>query len=226
MKKITKCKNYYIFDSVEELKEKVDTDRFIKENLSECPCDNFWAKPIEEDFETICSFFGIENVKTCWDVSYTQGSGASFTGECYPNNINIDGLKEYAPQDKELHNLIDDFEYVLSEAVNFCYEDEEDEDCDCGECIENNKINFIEICKCKFTSYCNSSTMCIESFSDNGKIYDEGINNNLEFIFLNLADWLFDKLRMEFDYITSEEYLLNYIIDAEIKISEEYLKDE
>ena len=223
MNKVTKYKNYYTFDNVKELKEKVDTDKFIGENLSECPCDNFWAEPIEEDFKKICSFFGIENVKTYWDVSYTQGCGASFTGECYPEDINIKGLKEYAPQNKELHNLIDNFENVLSEAVNFCYKDE---NCDCDECIENNKINFIDINRCKNLLYCHSNTMCVESFSDNGKIYDDKINDELKFIFSDLADWLFDKLRTEFDYITSEEYLLNYIIDNEIEISEEYLKDK
>jgi len=218
MKKIVRCENYYTFDSVEELKEKVDTDRYLEDNNYFIPEDIFWAEYIEEDFKQICKLFGIENVETCWDVSYSQGSGASFTGKCYPEDRNIKVLKEYAPQDKELISLYNYFKEILDIGIEDC--DENDE-----ECMEYNKITYIKITRCRNTYYCHSNTMCTEAYTEEGIVYNNYITNRLNDIFMGLADWLFDRLQTEYEYITSEEYLLNYIVDSEIKIPEEYLKD-
>ena len=225
MNKITKCENYYTFDSLEELYQKVDVERYIEENFAEWAYDIDWAEPVEEDFRTICSYFGIENVETCWDVGYNQGRGASFTGKFYPENMNYKELKEYAPQDKELLNIFAYLETVLDDAVYDCDKDEMSKE-EYEECLYENKITYAEINRCRNTYYCHSNTICVEAYSNCCEIIDEKIINELENVFVELADWFFEKLEAVFNEITSENYIAQYIVDNKIEIPEEYLKDE
>jgi len=210
LNKIVKCNNYYTFDNIKELKEKVDINRYIKDNDYFEPEDNYWADAIEKDFKTICSFFGLTNVETCWDVSYSQGNGASFTGRWYLGNVDFVGLKEYVPTDKTLIIIMDSLLDILSRYKI---------DCD---------ANIIEgkVTKCKFTGYCHSNTMCFSGIdSDENTINERYSNILIYYVFSELSDWLFNQLRNEYEYITSKKYIMQYIVDNEIEISEEYLKD-
>ena len=211
MNKIVKCKNYYTFDNVEDLKNNININRYIKDNNYFKPEDNYWANGIEEDFKIICSFFGLTNIKTCWNINYYKGSGASFTGIWYLDNLDFIGLREYTFKDKNLMVISNSLLDILSK-----YRKDYD-------------TNIIEgeITRCKFTGYCHSNTMCFNGIDLKENEIDEKYSNILiYYVFSELANWLFDKLRDEYEYITSKKYILNYIVDNKIEISEKYLKDK
>ena len=211
MKIIKQCNYNIIFDNIEDIKEKVNYEQFIEDNFSDFPYDTIWAEPIEEDFKQICVFFGLDNVETCWDVSYSQGSGASFEADFYTEKIDLDGLLKYAPKDKELHNTLN---YLIDELDSINKE------------IEG-KITFGIIKRMYHKRYCHENTMDFYFLEcNNDEIYDERIKDDLIQPFKDLAYWFFMRLRYEYDYISSEEFILQYIVDNEIEIPEKYIKEE
>ena len=218
MKVENKCVKEYVFDTIEELKAHVDVERYLEENYAKYPEDLVWAEPVEEDFRNICKFFGLHNVKTCWDVSCSQGSGASFEGTFYTEDMDYKGLKGYAPKDKELANLFGILEDAIYESYR--YYDEDDE-----KCIAENKIISAGIYRCRHTNYCHKETMCITAYNEDEDEVREYADNVLN-AFKDLANWFYNQLSAEYEHITSEDYILQEIVSNEIGIEEEYLKGE
>ena len=200
MKELNRCKKYYTFDNVDELLKKVNMGRLIEERFAEYPYDIYWAEPIEDDFQNIMRYFGFTEVELCWDVSYSQGSGASFTGVWCAGDMNYEGLTSYAPEDKDLHTYFTYLKDLVDEDV---YE--------------------AVITRCKNTNYCHEYTMCVNVMDEEGDFLETAEGDFLD-ICVQLAIWFRDRLRAAYEYEISEEGIAEMIIANEIEIEEEYIK--
>ena len=200
MKKISKCKNYYVFDSVEEVIEKVDVESYRNNFLIDYPYVG-WSDFIEEDFITILKYFGFEEIETCWDVSYSQGSGASFIAEWYSDDMDLNKLKEYAPEDKELNEISEKLENLAAGEKEFYY-------------ARIKRFNH---------HYCHQNTVESECYDEeDNRLYD--VDREFDDVVYDLSTWFFNKLQTEFDYLLSDKGIAEYIVANEIEIPEEYLK--
>lgn len=199
MKKVIVSKEYFIPESVEEFKEKFDYEQYIEDNITDYPYDISWSEDLLNKFDSIFDAFGISDSELDWDVSYSQGSGASFTGTFDIDDFKYDNnkiLKEHFPDDNELLTIFD----ALYDIV------------DKTSCIA-------KITRCRNMHYVHSNTMCVDS---NISVQ---IDKELLIVFMELADWMHVELQTEYGRITSGDYIINMIVDNEYKIPEEYLKE-
>lgn len=229
-----RCRRVYFFDDVEELLKKVDMDKLIAEKFAEYPEDNFWAEPIEEDFRNIMEYFGFSEVETCWDVSYSQGSGASFEGSWCADEMDYKALKTYAPQDSELLSIFKSLENLIKITCKDCecfdngdchkygikkYKTKED-------CIKDMRLYSASIVRCQYKRYCHEYIMCAEVFNENDEYLDDATTEDFLDICRELALWFRDSLKNALEYETSKENIAEIIVNNEIEIEEEYLKKQ
>jgi hypothetical protein len=150
------------------------------ENLRDINTNHDWYDDIFEDATTIGRLFGLDIEKIYFSGFWSQGDGASFEGDyCYKKG-GLKAVKEYAPQDTELHDIV--------------------------KALQNEQsINFYK------------STANIRQ---QGRYYHENtmyidIENGNEDCFSNLlrdyARWIYKKLESGYDYLTSEQAILETI---------------
>lgn len=72
--------------------------------------DNYWSESVIEDAKEIGKLLGIEIKNIYWSGFCHQGQGACFEGNFYAFNLKPGAVKEYAPQDAELHRIAAEFE--------------------------------------------------------------------------------------------------------------------
>ena len=170
--------------------------------------DYLWWDTTFDDFAAICKILGIDLSKNEPSFSgfWSQGDGASFTGHFSPFGIEKAPalMREHAPKDEELHRIAD----------KLC------------------EINLIYFAKFYGTitrsgNYWHSNTMGVEiHMSDEEDDYwPDEVFSIVEETFLDLmrdlADWLYEALEVEYDYLTSDEVVWNAIEANELDEPEE-----
>ena len=202
MKKIKKYENYYIFDNIKELLEKVDIDKYRTYYIDEYLYPD-WYEYIEEDFERLLEYFGFEDIECNWDVSYSQGSGASFTGLLFRNKFNYKEIKEFVSEDKELLNISKTLKDLIESEKDLFY-------------AKIKRIN---------NYYYHQNTVEAVCFDEEDNIL-YGINTYFNDIVYDLSTWFFNRLQKEYDYFISNEGIAEELITNETEIPEIYLKKE
>ena len=69
--------------------------------------DSFWSECTIDDAKEIGKYMGMDVDKVYFSGFWSQGDGACFEGTWRASDVKADKLKEYAPQDKELHRIVD-----------------------------------------------------------------------------------------------------------------------
>jgi len=84
--------------------------------------DNHFAEYVIEDAATIAEYLGFQiaqrSIKLMsgktrqepaiyWSLGYCQSDGASFDATWYRKDVDVKALKEHAPNDAELHSIVD-----------------------------------------------------------------------------------------------------------------------
>ena len=84
--------------------------------------DNYWSEAVIDDATGIATMLGIDLGRTAYETMggktkykptvyfsgfWSQGDGACFEGTWRAKDVQADKLKAYAPQDKELHRIVD-----------------------------------------------------------------------------------------------------------------------
>ena len=84
--------------------------------------DNYWSEVVIDDAAEIATMLGIYLCQTAYETMggktkykptvyfsgfWSQGDGACFEGTWRAKDVQADKLKAYAPQDKELHRIVD-----------------------------------------------------------------------------------------------------------------------
>jgi hypothetical protein len=148
-----------------------------------------WVSPDEcrefvyADVKTIGAIIGIEITGISFSGFWSQGDGASFEGWYKYKKGALKALKEYAPIDNILHDL-------------------------CQRLQDLQKRYFYEITA---DISCNDRHMRTSGTYDiNGRFCDipDEVIDGMDQILSEFADWIYTQLESAYDYITSEERLL------------------
>ncbi len=76
--------------------------------------DTFWSECVLDDAKEIGKFMGMDIDNIYFSGFWSQGDGACFVGAWRAGEVQADKLKEYAPQDKELHRIVDQLAELAS----------------------------------------------------------------------------------------------------------------
>lgn len=94
----TKSVNYY---TIEELKTLFpETYKNVLEKHRDWNIDGKWYEATKQDCKTMLAFCGFSDVEIRFSGFGSQGDGASFTGSFNSQNIDIEALETYAPNEK------------------------------------------------------------------------------------------------------------------------------
>ena len=183
--------------------------------------DHEWWDSTYDDFGQICTILGIEldRDEPSFSGFWSQGDGASWTGRYRAQGLGYAGLeplytydwapakiREHAPQDEELHRIADEL-CLLARIYGPTY----------------------AIVRRHDSRYVHSSTMCVSEWEyyderDMDDV-DEKIIDHVEEALLHafqaLAQWLYKTLEAEYDYLTSDEAVIETLEANEIEEDED-----
>lgn len=197
----TKTINLYQFDELSEsAKEKA------RDWWRSCQDENDLQHVID-DFETIAEKIGINfsthkvnlygggvrHESNIWYSGFcSQGDGACFEGSYRYKAGFVKAVKDYAPQDKELHRICDTLQdlqkrhfYQLRATINHS------------------------------GRYYHSNSVSIDVYRQDEKDLPKSVQDDITELMRDLMDWLYRQLEKEYDYQNSNEY-----IDETIRINE------
>jgi hypothetical protein len=92
----------YQFDELSESAKEQAREWYRQGNCD----DSFWSECTIEDAKEIGKYMGMDLDKVYFSGFWSQGDGACFEGTWRASDVKVDKLKEYAPQDKELHRIV------------------------------------------------------------------------------------------------------------------------
>ena len=181
-----------------------------------------WWDSVYDDFYRICEILGIDLDKNEPSFSgfSSQGDGASWTGSYRA----IKGfgkyqtptydtapvkIREYAPKDEELHRIADELCLIARVYVPTYIE------------VGRHSSNYAH----SSTMYVGTLELCVggewyaEHFDDHGiasEVLDH-VSNEMQDLFRALADWLYDRLENGYEYLTSDEVVIESLEANEIE---------
>lgn len=186
--------------SFSELSEQAKAAAIESVRNSDWYLDYDWFTSLKEDFNQILELIGFYDVDSKFSGFWSQGDGASFTGRYSYEKGCLKAVKEYAPKDDALHELVESI-------------------------ATRQKPHFYKL-ECVIYSasiYCHAHTMQFEWAKDgdcfewrNGYEQEE-----IEATFRGLANWYYEKLEAEYDYLMSDDALTNYIEANERRFTED-----
>jgi hypothetical protein len=134
----------------------------------------------------------------CYSGFWSQGDGACFGGTYSYKKGSVKAIKEYAPQDGELHRIA--LALQQAQAANF----------------------YRVTARIKLSGhYYHSGCMGIE-LENSENSYQEIINEDDFYqAFVDLADWIYNKLEEEYKYRTSDEACIESIKCNEYEFTED-----
>lgn len=186
-----KVKTYKLYE-FGELEE--DVREKVIDNWRPCMVDYEWWDYTYDDFSRVCEIIGIslDRNEPCFSGFYSQGDGASFTGYYEYEKGCGKAIREYAPRDTELHAIVDNL-------------------------IEVQKKHWYGLSACitrlRHSRYYHSNTMIVDVDYD-APNYQETQHDSVDTVqecMRDLAHWLYKRLEEEYEFITSDEAVVNSI---------------
>lgn len=168
------------------------------------PFDGWYDCTIEDFCDNILPHFGLD--VSYKDVAFTgfwsQGDGASFTGNFYLSDVNVSDLKAACPTEVELHELAAELQ-VLAEA---------------HPTIEGKVIRLS-------SRYSHSNTMSIGVYStpdgdycnDETEAFAAAAEDSLLRIFRELANWLYSRLNENYDFYLADATASKWVESTEVR---------
>lgn len=101
----------YQFDELSESAKERAREWYRQGNCD----DSFWSECTIDDAKEIGKYMGMDIDNIYFSGFWSQGDGACFEGTWRASDVQADKLKEYAPQDKELHRIVDGFAEMAKE---------------------------------------------------------------------------------------------------------------
>lgn len=197
-------KDIYKFEELSEVAKETARDWYRNGSL-----DYDWWDSCYDDFGSICKILGVElatsqvklmngsfrsDPRIWFSGFWSQGDGACYEGRYRYQKDSVKKIKEYAPQDKVLHEIATDLFIAQRRAFYGLYATIEHRD-----------------------RYCHSGCMSIDVEHQDGiKCDEDSIIQPLR----ELADWLYCSLEREYDYLMSDEAVDDSIIANEYEFDE------
>ncbi len=198
---ITRTVDYEVFTFADimagkNLKSKVlEYNRYIN-------VDHDWWHWTEEDFHSILKTIGFWNIESQFSGFWSQGDGASFSGKYSYEKGCLDKIKAEYPNDKNLHDIV----WMLVRAQK--------------------SVGYKYRCTIKTSGrYCHENTM--ETYADfdyqSEEFYKKLYSVEDEFlnIFKDLARWFYKRLEDEYDYLTSDEVVLETLKENKYEFNQD-----
>ena len=175
--------------------------------------DSFWSETVIDDAAEIATMLGIDLCQTAiFSGFWSQGDGACFEGTWHAKDVQADKLKAYAPQDKELHRIVDGLAELAKE-----YPD-----------------GYFSVKHRGHYSHSECTSFDVELPSEKEEELDYGSpewktlqvklgedEDTLTQLARDFMDWIYKQLEKEWDYQNSEEQ-----VDEAIKANEyEFLEN-
>lgn len=190
METINKTFNVYSFSELSESAKQKAIDGY--RNDENYPYD-FWFEHSKEDFHAILSLLGFSNIESNFSGFWSQGDGANFTGSYSYKKGALKALLAYAPNDKELYNIAKTMQNIQSK---YFYK--------------------IECELSKTSRYEHAYTVSFDFTIWNGRGTDEismsrEDEDTLKNCFVDLMNWYYKALNSEYEYLTSDECIIENI---------------
>lgn len=151
-----------------------------------------WYSHTKEDFHTILDLIGFYNIESQFSYSCSQGDGACFTGDYKYQKGMLKSIKDYAPKDTELHEIV--------------------------KAIQDFMKGYAYKLSCRIhqygSMYCHSNTMSFNWEMDNSYCFDfktEDDEDAIGDLFKSLADWYHNRIVAEYDSLFEDEYVIESI---------------
>jgi len=97
--------NAYTFSELSDAAKEFARDWFRQSS-------GFDADYVTNDAKQIGAMLGLSEMQIFWTGCSSQGDGACFSARWQSSAVKIGGVKDYAPQDKELHRIAAEFERI------------------------------------------------------------------------------------------------------------------
>ena len=177
-----------------------------------------WFDFTYDDAKTIAGMLGFGDIDIAFTGFWSQGDGASFTGEWSPRPYDLDAVKNHAPNDEKLHSIADAFqtlstshkrydisakverisshyihENTVRPTINFNYPDEFDD--------------WNEFQQMVFTA----------ANPKPGQDYEDALTDAVR----AFCRWIYRQLEAEYDYLTSDDAVAEYLSTSELQFTEE-----
>lgn len=174
-------------------------EKYVNDNR-EINVDYEWWDFIYDDFHRICSIIGfnLDKSEPSFCGFWSQGDGASFTG--WYNSAHAeaaaDKIREHAPQDEDLHRIVDDLKILASEVPEF-------------------RLKIYR----HSSSYVHSNTMGVTDLEFEDEVSDDVFSRVEEGIIEHmraLADWLYATLEEDYNHLTSDEVIWEVLCSNEM----------
>ena len=164
--------------------------------------DNFWSECVIEDAKTIGELFGLD-IENVWFSGFSsQGDGACFDG-CYEYRKGaLKAIKEHAPEDTDLHEIVKSLQDIQRPSFYQLY------------------------AKCKQSGHYNHSGCMNVSVDCEDEYWRDDCDSDLTDQLRYFADWIYKRLEKEYDYQTSDKVIIEQIEDYELKFSESGEEEE
>jgi hypothetical protein len=195
------------------------SDRFIDEHRH-INVEYDWWDSVYDDFSQICEILGIklDAKEPSFSGFWSQGDGASWTGRYRAQGLNYKGLaplytydlapakiREYC-SDEELHRIADEL-CLLARIYRPVY---------------------AVVGRPHGSNYVHSSTMFVTEWEFYDEYEDantpmeitEHVESTLQELFRDLAEWLYNTLKQEYEHLTSDEAVIESLEANEIEEGE------
>ena len=161
------------------------------QNLYDINVDHEWWNFTFDDFKAIGTILGIEIDKIYFSGFSSQGDGAQFTGSYTYAKGSAKAIRAYAPKDTDLHDIADNLAAIQ-------------------------KVNFYRLSATVNSRGHYSHAYCtyIDVLKDNDYYSDYPHADTEDSIAEYLRDfmnWMYSRLNEEYDYLTSEECIIESI---------------
>lgn len=205
-----------------------DLDDGAKERLVKKLHDqvgDYWHEPVYEDFSCICTTMGVEVGTTgaqprangaARDEIYFSGFGSQGDGACFAGNLRLADVagagarvREYAPQDTELHAIADQLELIVGVFMSTTVL--------LGVELDSPRID-ISGQERGYRQEVASNILEYSTVDDQGDdgtlitLVDE-LEDAVEKTATDLANWLYKSLEAEYEYQTSAQSLIDRGVD-------------
>jgi len=200
MKTITITKDIFKFDELSD-----DAKETAREWWRSCEnADSFFSETVFEDASTIAELFGLDirtrpvelmngTVRHDPAIYYSgfssQGDGACFEGDYRYKKGGLKAVKDYAPKDTDLHEIVKNLQDVQ-------------------------KANFYQLAASTKHSghYYHSGCMTVNVERIDDKEMTVDAEDDITQLLREFADWIYKRLETEYDYIMSDENVDENII--------------
>lgn len=159
--------------------------------------DNNYSESVIDDSKSIALLFGLEIDNVYYSGFSSQGDGACFEGSYRYQKGALKAVKEYAPQDVILHNIVKGLQDTQSKAF------------------------YKLAATCKHSGhYYHSGCMSVDVYHLDDEYRDIGdAEDNITESLRAFADWIYKQLEQAYDYENSEENITETIIANEYEFN-------